>query len=66
MCLCLEALAPHKEAARRACAFCDEVLRIGGRLGRSVKKVLDAPDRLMAACARRGFGAGQPEMRLIW
>ncbi len=123
----LEALAPHKEAARRACAFCalphhaalglaclhrtvdaiwimagdratdynyyskrmllagvltsttlfwlndksadqaatwaflerriGEVLKIGGRLGKTVKKVLDAPDRLMAACARRGFGA---------
>ena len=33
----------------------DEVLKIGGRLGKTVKRVLDFPDRLMARCAPGGF-----------
>jgi ubiquinone biosynthesis protein COQ9 len=34
----------------------DEVLRIGGRLGKTMKGLLDLPDRLMAARGPRGFG----------
>ena len=33
----------------------DEVLKIGGRLGKTVTRVLDFPDRLMARCAPGGF-----------
>jgi ubiquinone biosynthesis protein COQ9 len=34
----------------------DEVLKIGGSLGKSVKSLLDLPDRLMAGRGPRGFG----------
>ena len=33
----------------------DEVLKIGGRLGKTMKGLLDLPDRLMAALGPRGF-----------
>ncbi len=33
----------------------DEVLKIGGRLGKAMKGLLDLPDRLMAARGPRGF-----------
>ena len=33
----------------------DEVLKIGGRLGKTVKSLLDLPDRVMAARGPRGF-----------
>jgi len=33
----------------------DEVLKIGGRLGKTMKGLLDLPDRLMAARRPRGF-----------
>jgi ubiquinone biosynthesis protein COQ9 len=33
----------------------DEVLKVGGRLGKTMKGLLDLPDRLMAARGRRGF-----------
>jgi ubiquinone biosynthesis protein COQ9 len=33
----------------------DEVLKIGGRLGKTMKRLLDLPDRLMAALGPRGF-----------
>lgn len=33
----------------------DEVLRIGGRLGRTMKGLLDLPDRIMAGRRPRGF-----------
>jgi ubiquinone biosynthesis protein COQ9 len=31
----------------------DEVLKVGGRLGKTVKSLLDLPDRVMARCATR-------------
>jgi ubiquinone biosynthesis protein COQ9 len=34
----------------------DEVLKVGGRLGKTMKSLLDLPDRLMAARRPRGFG----------
>ncbi len=33
----------------------DEVLKIGGRLGKTMKGLLDLPDRLMTACRPKGF-----------
>jgi len=33
----------------------DEVLKVGGRLGKTMKGLLDLPDRLMAARGPRGF-----------
>jgi ubiquinone biosynthesis protein COQ9 len=33
----------------------DEVLKIGGRLGKTMKRVLDLPDRLAARCVPGGF-----------
>ena len=34
----------------------DEVLKVGGRLGKTMKSLLDLPDRLMAGRAGRGLG----------
>jgi ubiquinone biosynthesis protein COQ9 len=39
----------------------DEVLKVGGSVGKTMKSLLDLPDRLMAARRPRGFARRQPQ-----